>query len=132
MAERGIPEDYYLAIGYRRIDGIAVRVDALERFSREAHDLARQGPFALTERLRDPIDCPIDRLGAVLSEIGFRRQDDNAESTYVLRGRRRRPAAGLMPTPPATGDHRHSRRRPAKKPDSSSPFARLSELRFTK
>lgn len=133
VVERGMPDDYYLAIGYRRIDGIAVRVDALEWFSTEAHNLARQGPFAPTEKLRLQIDCPMDRLGVILREIGFRRSDSDSEATYVPRGRRARRLADAVAIEPGRGSGGHKPRpRRARRADTNSPFAGLSEMRFAK
>ncbi|MGH6931330.1 MAG: helicase-related protein [Dongiaceae bacterium] len=129
--ERGLPDEFYLAIGYRRIDRMAVRVDALERFSTEAHKLARQGPFAPTEKLRGQISCPLDRLAPVLSEIGFRRDLDSNEATFLPRARRGQPMTAGTRDRPAKGERR-SRARSIRKPNSNSPFAGLSGLRFGK
>jgi ATP-dependent RNA helicase SUPV3L1/SUV3 len=131
--ERALPEEYYLAIGYRRIYGIAVRVDALERFSSMAHDLARQGPFMPTEKLRSRIDCPADRLGQVLRELGFRRTGDAGEPTYQLgRKSRTRQAKDGPIKAPSTVNGRERRVSTARNQGGTSPFARLRELRFGK
>src|SRR5262249_53052461 len=63
--EPGLPETAYLALGYRMIGGRAVRVDALERLSKAAHLLARQGAFMPTDALAGLIGCTAEDLAPV-------------------------------------------------------------------
>ena len=123
---RTLPEAAYLAAGYRAIGDLAIRVDALERLSKAAHQLARQGPFAATEALAAQIGIAAPALGPVLAAIGLRRQGDGDEATYAARPRR-------APTPAAgSGPPRRARRRRRPTIAGDSPFARLGDLRFGK
>jgi len=48
----GSPDEFYRAIGYRRVDAFAFRVDAYEALSDAIFAYGRQGgPFALTPQL---------------------------------------------------------------------------------
>jgi ATP-dependent RNA helicase SUPV3L1/SUV3 len=125
--ESALPESYYLALGYRLIAGLAVRADALERLSKAASLLARQGPFAATDALAGLIGSNTDDVAAVLPAIGYRRQADDAHTAFAAprRHRRRRTAVGEQA---ASRRSRHAR--PAASGDS--PFAPLAQLRFGK
>ncbi len=50
-AQDGLPEQLYAAIGYRRADAHAFRVDLFEALADTVFALGRQGPFALTRQL---------------------------------------------------------------------------------
>jgi ATP-dependent RNA helicase SUPV3L1/SUV3 len=115
-----LPERYCLAIGYRVVGGLAIRADALERLSRAAHTLARQGPFAPTDALAAVIGGETAALEAVLADLGFRRRCDDGGLRFSARGRGQRPAASTV---------RPRRPRPRA---ADSPFARLADLRFGK
>jgi len=128
--EPGLSETGYLALGYRTIGGRAVRVDALERLSKGAHLLARQGAFTPTDALAGLIGCTAEELAPVLQALGFRRQPGDGQATFALRRRGRQlemPAVANGHTPP-----RRRRRRPAKVAPGDTPFARLADLRFGK
>jgi ATP-dependent RNA helicase SUPV3L1/SUV3 len=129
--EPGVPETGYLALGYRLVGGRAVRVDALERLSKAAHLLGRQGAFAPTDALAGLIGCSAEELAAVLPALGFRRHVSDGQATFALRGR-----AGPVDLPAVANGHtpprRRRRRRPAKVAPGDTPFARLADLRFGK
>jgi ATP-dependent RNA helicase SUPV3L1/SUV3 len=122
------PEPCLLAQGYRLVAGLAIRVDALERLSKAAHLLARQGPFAATDALAALIGASLDDLGTTLSAIGYRPRvgDDGATFTSLRHRRKGRTAGGDQPS---SRPRRPPRRRPAA---GDSPFARLAQLRFGK
>jgi ATP-dependent RNA helicase SUPV3L1/SUV3 len=125
LARQGsLPESYYLAIGYRGVGRLAVRVDALEQLAKAAYLLARQGPFAPTAALAALIAAPEDALGGVLAGLGYRRQGRSIDATYVGA---RTPAADGAAARTRPGRKRRRRPRPA-----DSPFATLKELRFGK
>jgi ATP-dependent RNA helicase SUPV3L1/SUV3 len=123
-----LPESCYLALAYRPMAGLAVRVDALERLSKAAASLARQGPFAPTEALAGLIDCAAEDLPSVLHALGYRRHVADGQVTFALR--RRRWGTGTDGGAAAKGRGRRRRRRPVEPGDS--PFARLAELRLGK
>ena len=129
--EPGLPETAYLALGYRLVGGRAVRVDALERLSKAAHLLARQGAFTPTDALAGLVGCTAEELAPVLQALGFRRQPSDEQATFVLRRRGRQaetPAIANGNAPP----RRRRRRPPAKSVPGDTPFARLADLRFGK
>src|SRR5215468_3536147 len=105
--EPGLPESGYLALGYRTIGGRAVRVDALERLSKAARLLARQGAFTSTESLAGLIGCSVEELAPVLQAVGFRRQLAGGQPTFALRRR----GAVLSNAPTAGNGHASPRRR---------------------
>jgi ATP-dependent RNA helicase SUPV3L1/SUV3 len=125
-----LPEPHYLASGYRLVGGLAVRADALERLSKAASLLARQGPFAATDALAALIGVATDDLAALLPAIGYRRHlaDGHATFTSPRHHRKRRTGTAGDQAPPRA--RRPRRQRPAAPGDS--PFARLSQLRFGK
>jgi ATP-dependent RNA helicase SUPV3L1/SUV3 len=126
-----VPETGYLALGYRTIGGRAVRVDALERLSKAAHLLARQGAFAPTEALAGLLGCTTEELAAVLQALGFRRHVADGQATFALRRRGAAPA-DLSAVVNGHTPRRRRRRRPAKIAPGDTPFARLADLRFGK
>jgi ATP-dependent RNA helicase SUPV3L1/SUV3 len=118
---RTLPEAGHLAAGYRVIGDLAIRVDALEKLSKAAHQLAGQGPFGLTESLAGLIGCSAPALGPVLSAIGLRRLGEGDQTIYAARRRRKAPAT-------ARGTPRRGQTAAA----GDSPFALLGDLRFGK
>ena len=120
-------ERYYLALGYQKLTGgdaaLAVRSDALERLSREARKLGRQGPFAATPALRQIIEADEAGLGLALAALGYRTRKDESGTSYELQ-RGRRPSK-----PKAT--KAAARRRKPRNPEHS-PFAKLRDLRLGK
>jgi ATP-dependent RNA helicase SUPV3L1/SUV3 len=124
-----LPEPYFLALGYRLIAGLAIRADALERLSKAAHLLARQGSFAATDALAEMIGAAADDLATILPAIGYRRHVADGEPTFSSprHGGKARIAGGDQSAPV----RRRPRRRRSAAP-GDSPFARLSQLRFGK
>ncbi len=124
FAAEDVPAELCLALGYRRMGRLAVRLDALERLAKAARQLARQGPFAATEALRATIGCALPELGDVLAALGYGGSSEAGIVSFAPArpGRVRRQA-------PRFGKERPSRAGGAP-PDS--PFAMLSELRFRK
>jgi ATP-dependent RNA helicase SUPV3L1/SUV3 len=128
--ESALPEPHFLALGYRLIAGLAIRTDALERLSKAAHLLARQGPFAATDTLAATIDAAADDLGVILPAIGYRRHVSDGQSTFMSPRHSRKGEVATAGDPASPRTRRPRRQRPATPGDS--PFARLSQLRFGK
>src|SRR5262245_14678281 len=112
-----LPEPAYFALGYRAIGGRAVRVDALERLSKAAGLLARQGAFAPTESLAGLIGCSAGDLAPVLQAMGFRRQLGDGQETFALR--RRGSGPGDMPA--VVNGQTPSPRRPRRRSPKNAP-----------
>jgi ATP-dependent RNA helicase SUPV3L1/SUV3 len=111
-AQASLPEEFYRAIGYRRIGAHALRVDAFESLSEAVHALARQGPFVLTRRLVTLAGGPTAIVSALVA-LGVRAEPQvDGVTLYRLRPRA------------SSGRGRRKGIRP--RPDS--PFAALGEL----
>ena len=77
-ADPAASPDYYEAIGYRVMNGMAVRVDILERFAAEARRLAREAGangFKPNPLLLSLLALPQDGITAVLAAMGYQRND---------------------------------------------------------
>jgi ATP-dependent RNA helicase SUPV3L1/SUV3 len=149
-------EGFCLALGYCRIAGLAVRSDALDRFARAAHQLARQGAFVVTEPLRALVACDEAAVPGLLRALGYRQKGQGSEMNF--QSKRRPPGAnrsrdkaqhaappesappkaanedqpGLPGPKPAAATKKPARRRRkqgAGPVDPHSPFAALSSLR---
>ena len=103
-------EGFLHAIGYRRIAGMAVRADALERLARQARQLGRQGAFLPTETLRQTVGCAEAALPVLLRAMGFR-QTGSGEEAQLRRASRAPERQGSPPRAAAAGGRRIPDRR---------------------
>jgi hypothetical protein len=115
-------EGFLHAVGYRRIGGLAVRADALERLARQARQLGRQGAFLPTETLRQTVGCAEAALPVLLRAIGYRRSGSGEDAGFVAPNFRRKPKSAEGP-----GARGERRQRPA---HPASPFAVLTRLKL--
>jgi ATP-dependent RNA helicase SUPV3L1/SUV3 len=130
-AKAETPESFYLACGYRRINGIAVRAERLERLADKARKSARQGAFAATPELRAIVGCEEGEVEAVLRFLGYRpcpAEEGESGAAGGVTGdvtyeRARRQAKRPAKTVRA---RKKKKARPAASPDS--PFAGLRDL----
>jgi ATP-dependent RNA helicase SUPV3L1/SUV3 len=118
MRDPALPAEFYHAVGYRLAGSLAVRADALERLSDLAHRLSDQGPFLLTEALRQTVQCDMAAMPAVIASLGFRSVEEDGELRFHARAKKKRRSAKSRPG-----------KRPAQQP-GDSPFAALSDLKF--
>ncbi len=113
-----VPQGFYVACGFRPIDGAAYRIDMLERFAAEARRLAREKVAVLPPATLSLLGINLDAGLLVLKMLGFKAKI--ADGTLSFAARRRIPA------------HVKAKRlaaAPAANPASSdSPFAKLKEL----
>jgi ATP-dependent RNA helicase SUPV3L1/SUV3 len=109
-----LPASFYLAIGWRPIDGLALRPDRLERLAAAARGKAKNGPFLADETLARIAGVASGALRDVLLALGYRALIEGDRQVFVARPRRR----GAHP--PA-----HTRR-----PRHDNPFAKLQELKL--
>ena len=135
-------EAFCLALGYRlftrRRRTLAVRADALERLSREAYKLGRQGSFGATKALARLIGCQEDDLAPVLAGLGYRLRTEPGGPVFVPRAAARKDArkenagnGAAKAAKKAAGKRRKAppkRRKAAASPDS--PFAKLRDLKM--
>jgi ATP-dependent RNA helicase SUPV3L1/SUV3 len=91
--ERDLPDQYYSAIGYRRLGPRALRVDMLERLSAELRKRARKGPFAVDAALLNLAGCSGEDFDGIVRALGYRpaHPDTDKEILYAAPKRRRRP-----------------------------------------
>ncbi len=105
-AEFNLPEDgllargdrrsarFFQAIGFRRFanrsgDAVLMKADALERVSNEAHKLAKEGAFAITDGLKSRGKCGNALLEILLPAIRFQsRRVEDGTVTFVRRSRK--------------------------------------------
>jgi ATP-dependent RNA helicase SUPV3L1/SUV3 len=112
----GLPPSFYAAIGFRILEGIALRPDRLERLAAAARRLARPGPFAARAELAAIAGVEPSGLRRLLGALGYRAVIDAGEETFVARPRRQRDI----------GRTSH-RRGPV---GEGHPFAKLRELKL--
>jgi ATP-dependent RNA helicase SUPV3L1/SUV3 len=112
----GLPPSFYAAIGFRVLDGLALRPDRLERLAAAARRLARGGPFVPAPELAGIAGVEPTALVGLLAALGYRAVIIGGEETFIPSARRRR----------AT-DKAHRRRAPAQE---GHPFAKLRELKL--
>ncbi|TQV79643.1 helicase-related protein [Denitrobaculum tricleocarpae] len=85
---------FFQAIGYRRFanrsgDAVLIKADALERVSNEAHKLAKEGAFALTQGLRSRGKCGDALLEILLPAIRFQRsRSEDGALAFVRKSRK--------------------------------------------
>jgi len=115
----GVPEAFYLACGYRKIDGIAVNADRLEKLADAARKRAGRGAFEATPELRAIVGCEAADMEAVLGFLGYRASKADGDVTY---DRARRNAKRS----PKRAQPRKKKPRQGDNPDS--PFAGLRDL----
>ncbi len=109
-----LPEQFYRAIGYRRADAHAFRVDAFEALADAVFALGRQGPFAPTRQF-GMLAGGSAALASALVALGAR-AEPQAEPDGVT----------LYRLKPRGGPGRIRRQRARHRPES--PFAALSSL----
>ena len=124
--ERGVPAEFYDAVGFRRVGRLAVRADRLDTLAKSARKLARQGPFVLTDTLASVVGCSTEDLAGVLKWLGYRPSapDDTPNGGVCFEARRPAPREGKK------SGQRRRRKRGADDgaADLDSPFAKLRHL----
>jgi ATP-dependent RNA helicase SUPV3L1/SUV3 len=109
-----LPASFYLAIGWRPVDGMALRPDRLERLAAAARGRAKNGPFAGDAELAAIAGVAPDALRGVLLALGYRAVIEAGNEFFVGRPRRR---GAQQPARPRRTPRDH-------------PFAKLKELKF--
>jgi len=66
-----MPESYWEAIGYKCLNGFALRVDVFERVFFLARQKIKFGPFLESADMMNPIGCNSDQLKLILYFCGF-------------------------------------------------------------
>jgi ATP-dependent RNA helicase SUPV3L1/SUV3 len=112
----GLPPSFYAAIGFRVLDGLALRPDRLERLAAAARRLARQGPFAAGPELAAIAGVEPGALRGLLAALNYRRVIDAGRETFIARPQRRREPAKPIRRVQETGE--------------GHPFAKLRGLKL--
>jgi len=94
-----------------------------------ARALSQQGPFTVTESLRQTIDCAPEDLSAALRAMGYRREETAEGETFARRLPRSAQKTQTAPGEKKPAVPRRKRRRRTK-PAADSPFALLRQIRF--
>ena len=107
-----IPAAFYLACGYRVIDGTGYRIDMLERFAAEARRLGREKNPVLPPEILSLLGIDAAAGVGVLNGLGFKARLDDAKIAFSARKKRDR----KHKTPVISA------------PNADSPFAKLKDL----
>ena len=118
-ADETLADDFYHAIGYRRLGPRVLRVDMAERLAAEARALTRKGPARAPAELVSLSGSSREAFVAVMAALGFRAMLE-ADTVTLAQGRRGRPA------------HKTRRRGAGAAHDPLSPFAKLAELELAR
>ena len=65
-----VPDDYWLAVGYRRLGQRIMRVDMVERVAMLVRAAAREGAFKITEDMLSLAGATRDQMGLMLLDLG--------------------------------------------------------------
>jgi ATP-dependent RNA helicase SUPV3L1/SUV3 len=112
----GLPPSFYAAIGFRVLDGLALRPDRLERLAAAARRLARRGPFTPEPELAAIAGVEQSKLRGLVATLGYRAVIYNGKETFIARSQRQRDAKRTGRRRGPVGD--------------GHPFAKLRELKL--
>jgi len=113
--------DAWLALGFRKLGGHALRVDRAEALAAQARKAAGKGAFLLAPDFVAAVGLPADILPDLLAGLGFVRAREDETGLWF----RRRSPKERRPKPAATAQAK-SRSAPGLKPEHS-PFAGLRD-----
>jgi len=111
-----LPPSFYVALGRRVLDGLALRPDRLERLAAALRGHARGGAFAVDAELARPVGVAVAELRRLVPALGYRVTIRDGVERFLPRSRR-------LP-----GSVRRSGRRPPL--GDGNPFAKLKQLKF--
>jgi ATP-dependent RNA helicase SUPV3L1/SUV3 len=84
-----LSSEWLIQVGFLVLGTRALRVDMLDRISKELRQRAREGAFALPTQLAQWLGCNREELSELLLELGYRAGDDGLYRAH-REGRRRR------------------------------------------
>jgi len=146
----GVPDDYWLAVGYRRLGNRIMRVDMVERVAMLVRTAAREGQFKITEDMLSLAGATREQMGKMLLDLGCVivgevASEDPEKPALQIFERQRKQRAGKLGNAstksrakPARQPRKGGRNagsagdRPSKstrQPDPNSPFAVLAALK---
>ena len=68
-AVEGVPDDFWLAVGYRRLGGRVMRVDMVERVALIVRNAAREGQFRINEEMLSLAGATREQMAAMLLDM---------------------------------------------------------------
>jgi ATP-dependent RNA helicase SUPV3L1/SUV3 len=116
VVDPALPASFYVALGRRVIDGLALRPDRLERLLAAARERGRAGPFAADAALASLAGVALADLRRLLIGLGYRATTRDGAELFVARPRR------------LNGQPRRIARRSGA--HEGHPFAKLRQLKF--
>ena len=116
-AVEGVPDEFWLATGYRRLGGRVMRVDMVERVALLVRNAAREGQFRISEDMLSLAGATREQMAAMLLDMNCKivseEPDEDPEKPPIQvfeRLRRQRPAGGRREgRPQQEGERRKSR-----------------------
>jgi ATP-dependent RNA helicase SUPV3L1/SUV3 len=116
-AIEGVPDEFWLATGYRRLGGRVMRVDMVERVAFLVRNAAREGQFRISEDMLSLAGATRDQMAAMLLDMNCKivseEPDEDPEKPPIQvfeRLRRQRPAGSRREgRPQQEGERRKSR-----------------------
>jgi len=100
-AVEGVPDEFWLATGYRRLGGRVMRVDMVERVALLVRNAAREGQFKISEDMLSLAGATREQMAAMLLDMNCKivseEADEDPEKPPIQtfeRMRRQRPAGG--------------------------------------
>jgi ATP-dependent RNA helicase SUPV3L1/SUV3 len=118
-ADDGLADDFYHAIGYRRLGTRVLRVDMAERLAAEARTLTRKAPAQAPVELVSLSGSSREAFAGIMAALGFRAVVEG-DRVMLSQGKRRRPS------------HKTGARKRQADHDPRSPFAKLAELELAR
>ena len=95
----GVPDEFWLACGYRRLGGRVMRVDMVERVAFVVRNAAREGQFRMNEEMLSLAGATREQMAAMLLDLNCKvvgeEPDEDPEKPPIQifeRVRRQRPA----------------------------------------
>ena len=97
----GVPDEFWLVVGYRRLGGRVMRVDMVERVAQLVRNAAREGQFKINEDMLSLAGATREQMAAMLLDLSCKlvgeEPDEDPEKPAIQifeRIRRQRPAGG--------------------------------------
>jgi ATP-dependent RNA helicase SUPV3L1/SUV3 len=78
-AVEGVPDDFWLAVGYRRLGGRVMRVDMVERVALVVRNAAREGQFRINEEMLSLAGATREQMGAMLVDMNCKIVGEEAD-----------------------------------------------------
>jgi len=129
--DKGMPEAFYQAIGYRVMGGLVIRIDMVERIASLAWDLGKKEPLVITPDLLSLAGCTTEQMTEILKRLGYVLRTKGEVVTFRFR-HQRKSGKPEQNTPVVSKSKKSDRpaQRSKVEVDENSPFAKLRELQF--